>query len=297
MGGGLRQSLKFSDVKRLPILIPPPKEQTNIAAFLDRETGKIDALVEEQELLIELLKEKRQAVISHAVTKGLNLDVPMKDSGIDWIGEVPSHWEVLKFTREVKTVEGQVDPKVEPYSSMNLIGPEHVESKTGRLIELATALEQSAESGKYLCLRGHIVYSKIRPALGKVVIAPEDCLCSADMYPFDGIRKVQNQFLFWLLLSAQFVAWSVLEADRVAMPKINRETFRKLHIPVPPQLEQGEIAEFLNAATADADNLIAEADRTIELLQERRSALISAAVTGQIDVRNFHPQEATASCQ
>jgi type I restriction enzyme S subunit len=81
------------------------------------------------------------------------------------------------------------------------------------------------------------------------------------------------------------------------MPKINRETFRKLHIPVPPQLEQGEIAEFLNAATADADNLIAEADRTIELLQERRSALISAAVTGQIDVRSHRPQEASAICQ
>jgi type I restriction enzyme S subunit len=123
-------------------IVPKPtiEEQMEIAAFLDRETGKIDALVEEQRRLIELLKEKRQAVISHAVTKGLNPNVPMKDSGKDWIGEVPSHWEVLKFTREVKTVEGQVDPKVEPYSSMNLIGPEHVESKTGRLIELATDL-------------------------------------------------------------------------------------------------------------------------------------------------------------
>ena len=97
MGGGLRQSMKFSDMKRLPTLLPPPEEQTAIATFLDHETDKIDALVAEQEKLIALLQEKRQAVISHAVTKGLNPNAPMKDSGVEWLGEMPGHWEVRRI--------------------------------------------------------------------------------------------------------------------------------------------------------------------------------------------------------
>jgi type I restriction enzyme, S subunit len=104
MGGGLRQSMKFADLKRLPVVLPPMEEQPLIAKFLDHETAKIDSLVAEQERLIELLKEKRQAVISHAVTKGLNPSVPMKDSGVEWLGEVPAHWDVvpMKFVCEVK---------------------------------------------------------------------------------------------------------------------------------------------------------------------------------------------------
>nr|WP_281392575.1 restriction endonuclease subunit S [Sphingobium jiangsuense] len=105
MGGGLRQSMKFADVKRLPVMLPPANEQVAIAAFLDRETAKIDALIEEQRCLISLLKEKRQAVISHAVTEGLDPHAPMKDSGIDWLGEVPAHWDVkrLRFICHIGT--------------------------------------------------------------------------------------------------------------------------------------------------------------------------------------------------
>ncbi|TAK97751.1 MAG: restriction endonuclease subunit S, partial [Aquabacterium sp.] len=105
MGGGLRQSMKFADLKRMPVIVPPAEEQVRIAGLLDRETAKIDVLVAEQEQLITLLKEKRQAVISHAVTKGLDPSVPMKDSGVEWLGEVPAHWDVkaLKFVATVQT--------------------------------------------------------------------------------------------------------------------------------------------------------------------------------------------------
>src|SRR5690606_23152961 len=103
MGGGLRQSMKYSDMKWLPIFLPEWQEQTQIARFLDHETARIDALIAEQQRLIELLKEKRQAVISHAVTKGLDPTVPMKDSGVEWLGEVPAHWDVvaIKWLRPV----------------------------------------------------------------------------------------------------------------------------------------------------------------------------------------------------
>jgi type I restriction enzyme S subunit len=111
MGGGLRQSLRFVDLKRLPTLLPPLSEQTAISTFLDRETAKIDQLVTEQQRLIELLNEKRQAVISHAVTKGLNPDVPMKPSGVEWLGDVPAHWVVIELKRIADVSTGMAKGK------------------------------------------------------------------------------------------------------------------------------------------------------------------------------------------
>ncbi|MGO7851672.1 restriction endonuclease subunit S [Rhizobium ruizarguesonis] len=270
--------------------VPPLHEQAAIAAFLDRETGKIDALVAEQKRLIELLKEKRQAIISEAVTKGLDPTARRKPSGVDWLGDVPEHWEVLKFSRCVAIAEGQVSPQEEPFRSMPLIAPNHIESGTGRLLGLETAAEQGAVSGKYLCRQGDVIYSKIRPALAKAVIAPTDALCSADMYPMRGRMGMSQEYLFWLLLTPEFTGWSVLEADRVAMPKINRESLADLRLPVPPPAIQASISNFLDMQTRRFDGLLGEAEKAVRLLQERRSALISAAVTGKIDLRETNTE-------
>jgi len=279
----------------LGVALPTPAEQQAIAAFLDRETGRVDRLVAKKRELIERLKEKRTALISRTVTRGLPAKAaakagllenpPLKPSGLDWLGDIPMHWEVLKFSREVAIAEGQVDPEKEPYASMLLIGPEHVESGTGRLVQRATATDQAAESGKYLSRKGDVIYSKIRPALRKLVIAPEDCLCSADMYPLRGRRRVENRFLAWFFLSEEFSGWSVLESDRVAMPKINRDTLNELRIPVPPFPEKAAIAAYLDQETARLDALVRKVEEAVERLQEYRSALITAAVTGKIDVR------------
>lgn len=283
------QNLSQDNFLRFVLPLPPYSEQTAIAAFLDHETAKIDALIVEQEKLIALLAEKRQATISHAVTRGLNPDAPMKDSGVAWLGEVPAHWEVLTFQRCVYVQEGQVDPEEEPYSSMVLIAPNHIESGTGRLLETETAKAQSAESGKYLCKKGDVIYSKIRPALRKVCLAPEDCLCSADMYPMRGGAKLSNAFLKWFMLSESFSALAVLESERVAMPKINRESLKAVWVPVPTTDEQAETVDFLAEETSKLDTLRADSEIAIDLLKERRSALIAAAVTGQIDVRGWTP--------
>jgi len=266
------------------VVLPPRSEQPLIAAFLDRETAKIDALIAEQEKLIALMQEKRQAVISHAVTKGLDPSVPMKDSGVEWLGEVPAHWHARTFRRCVEVEEGQVDPEVAPYDQMALIAPNHVESGTGRLLALETAADQGAESGKYLCRTGDVVYSKIRPALRKACLAPEPCLCSADMYPLRAHSGLDNRYLLWFILSECFSAWAVVESQRVAMPKINRESLAEVVVTLPPIREQAAIATFLDRETAKIDALIANATSAIALLKERRAALISAAVTGQIDV-------------
>jgi type I restriction enzyme S subunit len=288
MGGGLRQSMKFEEMRRLQMLCPSLEEQERIAAFLDHETAKIDALIEKQQRLIELLKEKRQAVISHAVTKGLNPNAPMKDSGVEWLGEVPAHWEIKKFNRCTSIKSGQVDPTKPPFSGFTLIAPNHIESGTGKIISLETAEDQGADSGKYLCSEGEVIYSKIRPALAKVCISPSnETICSADMYPISAIGGLLNSFLYWSLLSGWFTSFVILESDRVAMPKINREKLAEIFLPIPPEIEQINIAKELKKQTCTIDALLEKAVGGIELLQERRTALISAAVTGKIDVRDW----------
>lgn len=283
--GATVESIEQDNLADTIVPMPSVHEQKSIVDHLDRETARIDALMEKKTRFIELLREKRQALITHAVTKGLDPNVKKKDSGVEWLGEVPEHWDVLSFQRCVFIAEGQVDPEKSPYLEMLLLAPNHIESGSGRLLYTETAEEQNAESGKYLCQKGDVVYSKIRPALRKVCMAPEVGLCSADMYPLRGHSGMSNQFLFWFLLSEPFSAFAVLEADRVAMPKINRESLNSVQLPRPPFSEQVVIAASLELETARLDNLRSKTEHSIALLKERRSALIIAAVTGQIDLR------------
>lgn len=297
-GGEARDGLNLDLLGSIPCPVPEDDAQCAIADFLDRETATIDKLVAKKRTLVERLKEKRTALISCTVTRGLPPEAAraagfdphprLERSGIDWLGDVPQHWEVGKFSREVRIAEGQVDPEIEPYSSMLLIAPNHIESGTGRLIATETAAYQGAISGKYLCSAGDAIYSKIRPALAKAVLAPEDCLCSADMYPMKSTGRLRSRYMLLVLLSSQFTAWSVLGADRVAMPKVNRETLNDLRLPVPTLNEQDAIAGFLDRETVKIDGMIAKVEAAIERLQEYRTALITAAVTGKIDVRNEH---------
>ncbi len=292
---GAVPSLSEGDQATLPIPLPPLDEQRAIAAYLDRETERIDALVAKKRQLIERLQEYRTALITRTVTRGLPADAAraagldpssrLKPSGVEWLGDVPEHWELTAFSREVEIAEGQVDPELEPYASMLLIAPNHVESRTGRLLDYETATEQGAISGKYFCRSGDVIYSKIRPALAKVAVAPEDCLCSADMYPLRPRGLLEGTYLYWLLLSDRFVAWSVLEADRVAMPKINRETLGDLRLPIPPRLEQVAIGTYLQREVKQIHGLIGKAEAAMGRLQEYRTALIAAAITGKVDVR------------
>lgn len=297
LGAGVRQTIGFNDIGNSYFCMPRLEEQLTIAAFLDHETARIDRLIAQQQRLIELLKEKRQAVISHAVTKGLNPDAPMKDSDIEWLGQVPEHWPTLKFNHCASIRNGQVDPTISPYNDHILIAPNHIESGTGRILYMQTAEEQGADSGKYICKKGEVIYSKIRPALVKVCLSPENhVICSADMYPICGRNGLENDFLLWFLLSDNFTRFAVNQADRVAMPKINRDSLSESRIPVPPKKEQVEIVSFLNRKTGMLDTLIEKSVKAIALMQERRTALISAAVTGKIDLRGWTPpaEEAAA---
>jgi type I restriction enzyme S subunit len=279
-------AINESEMATYELASPSESEQGAIAAFLDRETARIDALVAKKERLIALLEEQRTALITRAVTKGLDPTVPMKDSGVEWLGEIPAHWEVKKWRYCCHVTEGQVAPDDDRFRDRILIAPNHIESGTGRILYTETADEQGAISGKYLVAPGDIIYSKIRPALNKVCIAGGHWLCSADMYPLAITEKrLQARFLLYFMLSEPFVRLMVDESMRVAMPKVNREKLAACPLIIPNADEQRAIAAFLDRETARIDALVAKVRDAIERLKELRTALISAAVTGKIDVR------------
>ncbi|TWH23286.1 type I restriction enzyme S subunit [Rhodococcus rhodochrous J45] len=278
----LNQELMYA--ARIPL--PPLDEQRGIAEFLDRETAKIDALIGKQEQLIATLREDRTATITHSVTKGLDPNVEMKDSTVEWLGAVPAHWTVSRFSRHIAINAGQVDPRLEPYRDMILIAPNHVEAGTGRLVSTETAADQGADSGKYQVTAGQVIYSKIRPNLSKVVIAPTDCLCSADMYGLAADPdQLSTDFMLYMLLSQPFTDYVIDSSMRVAMPKVNHDSLGAAPVWIPPKDEQVEIARYVEARCARIDALIAKSTEMIETLREYRSALITDAVTGKIDVR------------
>jgi len=263
--------------------LPPLPAQRAIADFLDRQTAKIDALIEKKRRLINLLDEKRTALITRAVTCGLDPDAPMKDSGVEWLGKIPAHWEVARFRHVCRIRGGQVDPASEAYRDFPLVAPNHIQSDEGEIKGASTASEQGAVSGKYLVRGGDLVYSKIRPELNKVAIASQDCLCSADMYAIRADDSLLQRFLLYWMLSKPFVQLMVDESMRVAMPKVNRDSLGGAPVPLPPVDEQGIIVEHLRAEHQALVGLLDRSHRAMSLLWEYRSALVAAAVTGRIE--------------
>jgi type I restriction enzyme, S subunit len=278
--------LNVSDLQSITAPLTSAEEQRAVADYLDRETTRIDTLIEEQQRLIEMLRGRRAAVITQAATRGLD-GAPLVDSGNVYLGAVPAHWTVSRFSREMDVNGGQVDPRDDPWTDMVLVAPNHIESGTGRIVGRETAREQGADSGKYLADAGQILYSKIRPALNKVAVAAEDCLTSADMYAMSSRRGDDHRYLMYFMLARPFHSFATLTSLRVKMPKINRDELGEAPFLRPPVEEQRKIVAYLDEQTAKIDVLIAETERFIELARERRAALITAAVTGQIDVREM----------
>ena len=272
MGGGLRQSMKFSDVRWLPVMLPSPAEQTAIAAFLDRETAKIDALVAEQERLIALLKEKRQAVISHAVTKGLNPNALMKDSGIEWLGKIPAHWEVrrLRFVAAIETGDADTANAIDNGEYPFFVRSPNIERINGFThdCEAVMTAGDGAGVGKVF----HHFAGKFR--------------AHQRVYIFRNFRGVTGKW-FYEYLKALFYRVVLEGTAKSTVDSLRRPMIADFPMTVPPAAEVPAIERHIAQKSAQFDALIAEAQSAITLLQERRAALISAAVTGKIDVRDL----------
>lgn len=194
---------------------------------------------------------------------------------------------MIPFRWVCRITEGQVDPTDPEWSNKPLIAPNHIQSKTGRLAELETAAEQGAISGKYAFPAGTVLYSKIRPNLAKACIAPVEGMCSADMYPIMPDHRLRPQFLLMQLLSKRFTDWATLESMRVAMPKINRETLGGYRLWVPAVETQENAAQQFFTEKLRNEAISDKVRESIARLREHRTALITAAVTGQLDVTNY----------
>lgn len=291
MGGGLRQSMKFADVKRLPVVLPPAPEQTAIAAFLDRETVKIDALVTEQQRLMELLAEKRQAVISHAVTRGLNPAAPLKDSGIEWLGQVPDHWRVIPLKYLVtESVAGPYGASLTKAmysdSGYRVYGQQQAITNDFTLGDYYITEEKYEEMRRYTVFPGDLLIS-VMGTIGKVAIVPDDVepgIINPRLVRYRCGDKIAPQFMRTLLLTAQYQELLKLESNGSTMDGLNMRIIGDIPVVVPPLTEQLAILSHLHPEIIKFETLTAESQRAIDLLQERRTALISAAVTGQIKV-------------
>ncbi|RAZ03729.1 restriction endonuclease subunit S [Acinetobacter sp. SM1B] len=280
-----------------PIFLPSSDEQKNIANFLDHETTKIDHLIEKQQQLIELLKEKRQAVISHAVTKGLNPNVPMKDSGVEWLGEVPEHWKIsrLKYNASIFGRIGfrgyTVDDIVDEGEGALVLSPSNISNANKLTLEKKTYLswKKYFESPEIIVDENDLLLVKTGSTFGKsaIIFNKLEPMTINPQMALIKKSKIEPRFLGYLF-SSKFIK-SIIENSNTGsgMPTMTQENINNFPIPLPSDEEATIISNYLDNKIYKIDFLIEKSEQTILLMQERRTALISAAVTGKIDVRNW----------
>ncbi len=286
--GGGQPNINQETVASLKVSTPKYKEQVHITNFLDHETAQIDTLIDKQQTLIQLLKEKRQAVISHAVTKGLNPDAPMKDSGVEWLGRVPEHWEV-KGIKRLSEIKRGASPR--PIADQKYFDDEgeyawtrisdvsragmYLDTTTQRLSDLGASLSVKLEAGE--------LFLSIAGTVGKPCITISKA-CIHDGFVYFPTLKINNKFLFYIFEAGQ----AYLGLGKMGTQlNLNTETVGGIEIGLPPKEEIKAIIKYIEVEKIKFNDLIAKAEQAIQLMQERRTALISAAVTGKIDVRGW----------
>ena len=275
------KNIQYDDFANSLIPVPPLDEQEHIASYLDRKCAEIDAIIAKQQQIIEKLKEYKLSVITEAVTKGLDPNVPMKDSGVEWIGKVPETWNVMRFGRCATIKSNLVDPS--QYSDYPQISPESIEKDSNHIIEYKTVKESGVISWNHLFFKGQIIYSKIRPLLNKVTIAPFNGLCSADMYPIETNNNAD--FIVHMMLSIYFTAQvGQVTETRVKMPKINQNELNAIIVAIPPLKEQTKIADYLHYKNDTIEKMINKRQNLIDKLLNYKKALIYETVTGKKEV-------------
>lgn len=274
MGRWRLQSETFNNFK-MPY--PSIDEQQKIVAFLDTETARIDNLIAKQEKLIELLEEQRKSIISHAVTKGLDPNAPMKDSGVEWLGEVPEHW----VERKIKFISKLMNEKTSEKS--NVIALENIESWTGKYIETESSFDSDAVKFK----ENDVLFGKLRPYLAKVYLVENQGEAVGDIYVLRPNKLIHPQYLKFFMLSEKFIDYVNSSTNGTKMPRANWDFIGSISIYLPEISIQNQIVNYLESAIRKIELIINKQISLIEKLKEYRSSIISHAVTGKIDVREF----------
>jgi type I restriction enzyme S subunit len=293
MGGGVRQSLTYTDFRKFPIPLPPLSEQEQIVSYLDEKTSLIDEMVEKKKRKIELLKEYRTSLINTVVTKGLNPDVPMKDSGIEWIGEIPSHWVVskVKYTSKVfgrigyrgYTVEDLVDEN----EGCITISPGNIYEDVFNLNNVTyLSWEKYHESPEIMIFEGDIIIVKTGSTIGKTCIIPSNVPEMTINPQLIVLKNIQlnNKYMYYLTTCKYFKKLFSTEQTGGTTPTISQEKINDFCVLIPQKIEQEQIVSYLDEKTSEIDKTIELENKKIELLKEYRQSLISNVVTGKIKV-------------
>jgi type I restriction enzyme S subunit len=296
--GLTRYGLGTSAIKDFLLPLPSIEEQRQIAAFLDRETAVIDTLIAKQEELIRLLGEKRTAVISHAVTKGLNPHAPMKDSGIEWLGQIPAHWEVKRL-RYLGQCQNGINIGAEYFGSGYPFVSYGDVYNHRELPHKASGLVQSSDSDRihYSVEAGDIFFTRTSETIEEIGFSSA-CMQTIEDATFAGFlirfrpsgKSLNPKFSKFYFQNILLRAFFVKEMNLVTRASLSQDLLKKMPVLIPSLDEQDKIVQYLEDKTTKIDSLITRANQAITLLKERRTALISAAVTGKIDVRHASPQ-------
>ena len=286
-------AIYYKDLSSLVFAFPPVREQAKIAKFLDHETAQIDTLIEKQQTLIQLLKEKRQAVISHAVTKGLNSDAPMKDSGVEWLGEVPEHWSVKSYRHASKIYRGKFGhrPRNDPafYDGDYPFIQTGDVARAGKIItSYSQTLNEKGKSVSQLFPAGTLMMA-IAANIGDTAILGFEAYAPDSVVGFKPYKGIDVEFLRYSFLAA--LPAFEQTSTQSTQANLNVDRIGTVKGAFPSHYEQEKIVIYLDNMLERYRAIEVKANEQIQLMQERRTALISAAVTGKIDVRGWRASE------
>jgi len=268
--------------------VPPLSEQTAIANFLDKKTVRVDVLIEKDKKLIELLKERRTALINHVVTRGLDPNVKLKDSGIEWIGKIPEGWEVHKLKYKTIINKKKLEDDINPNYVINYLDISNVDS-SGNILDIEEQIFEDAPSrARRIPRSGDIILSTVRTYLKAIAYLediPSNLIVSTGFAVLEPIKSINSKYLFYSTSSEVFIQNVIAYSKGVAYPAINPSELGQVPIIIPPLIEQTTIANFLDKATAKIDKTIKKIEEKIALLEEYKKSLIHHVVTGKVDVR------------
>lgn len=279
--------ITVGQIKENPVALPPPTEQTAIANYLDEKTAQIDALIEKKRKLIGLLKEERTAIINHAVTKGINPKAKLKSSGIEWLGDIPEHWEVkkLKYVAEINSTS--LTEKEEDDLEIEYIDISSV-NENGDINQTASYYYSDAPSrARRIIRKGDTIISTVRTylkAIAFIDFGKDNLICSTGFAVIRPSEIIEPKFLFYLARSEKLVDRIMALSKGVSYPAIDSDDIKNLDVWFPEKEEQSAIVQHIETHTSRIDATNSKIEKEIELLQEYRTALISEVVTGKIKV-------------
>jgi type I restriction enzyme S subunit len=280
------QDLNFNNFCLVDLPLPPQREQNRIARFLDWKTSQINRFIRNKRRFIELLKEQKQNIINQAVTRGLDPKVKFKPSGMEWIGDIPEHWEVRRLKFLCHNLNEQTSEK---QSDETYIALEHVESWTGRISLPDEDVTFDSQVKRFR--PGDVLFGKLRPYLAKVTRPRIAGICVGEFLVLRATGNVSADFLEQKLRSKRVIDLINSSTFGAKMPRADWTFIGNLKFAYPPADEQQEILEYIQEKSAEIDQAISRAQREIELMREYRTRLISDVVTGQVDVRGIDVPE------